>query len=73
MFWGQRYGSQFSYHSSFLHPKGTHRTLEDNTYSTNRYKMPMMNILAVTGNNLNPSVGVCFMEEDTESYGRALQ
>lgn len=44
--------------------------LLENTYTTNRYKMPMMKILAFTSNDLNLSVDICFMEkEDTESVG----
>ena len=82
MLLGKRFRPRLTYFASFLYFKVSSQLIEgpsghhllDKTYATYRYKMPMINILAVTSNNLNLSVGVCFVEkEDTESFGSALQ
>ena len=41
--------------------------LLDSTYSTNRFKMPMLHIGAVTSDNLNISVDVCFLRNERGS------
>ena len=40
----------------------------DCTYKTNKYKMPLLHIAGMSGNNQTFSVAFCFLAEETQSY-----
>jgi len=46
----------------------------DSTYKTNKYKMPLLHLAGVTGNNKSFSVAFCFLaEENVDYYTWALE
>ena len=40
----------------------------DATYKTNEYSLPLLNIVAVTGENTSIQLGVCFLRGETEEH-----